>query len=152
MRTVGMEGRCWVISANQCMRRKDLPDWIKNGGAAAGDGTRKSVSASGEGEHNIILPGKGSNNGVNGTTVEKSAGSTSNEFVSRGGSVMVSPMGEMIRGPLWEVDDGDESLMYAEVDFDDCERGRLDFDAAGSYSRSDAFKLTVEGLDLTPPP
>jgi nitrilase len=35
--------------------------------------------------------------------------------------------------PLWEVEDG--GLISAEVDLDDCERGRLDMDVAGSYSR-----------------
>ena len=55
----------------------------------------------------------------------------------------------MLAGPLWEVEDG--GLLTAKVDLDDCIRGKLDFDAAGSYSRNDAFELTVKGLDLNPP-
>jgi nitrilase len=116
MRTVGCEGRCFVVSANQCVRNSDLPGCTRGAGAGKVNGEVKG------------------------------------EFASRGGSMIVRPTGEVIKGPLWEVDEGEETLMYADVDFDDCERGRLDFDAAGSYSRSDAFKLTVEGLDLNPPP
>jgi nitrilase len=71
------------------------------------------------------------------------------DYVSRGGSCIVSPLGEVLAGPVWEKED---ELLVTEVDFEDCERGRLDFDSAGSYSRSDSFKLSVEGLDLNPPP
>jgi len=68
-------------------------------------------------------------------------------FISRGGSCIISPSGEVLRGPQWEDDQG---ILWADVDFEDCVRGRLDFDAAGSYSRNDSFKFHVEGLDMSP--
>jgi len=71
------------------------------------------------------------------------------EFVSRGGSSIISPFGDVLAGPQWEDEEG---LVYADVDFEDCIRGRLDLDAAGSYSRNDSFKFSVTGLDLTPLP
>jgi nitrilase len=70
-------------------------------------------------------------------------------FSSRGGSAIVSPFGDVLAGPQWEDDNG---IIYADADFDDCIRGRLDLDTAGSYSRNDSFKLEVRGLDLTPLP
>lgn len=70
------------------------------------------------------------------------------EYVSKGGSCVVSPMGDIVSGPVWQK----ETLVTAEIDFDEVDRGRLDFDSAGHYSRSDSFKLKVEGLDLNPPP
>jgi nitrilase len=63
--------------------------------------------------------------------------------------MIVSPLGSVLSGPIWEEED---ELLVAEVDFEDCERGRLDFDSAGSYSRMDSFHLSVDGLDLNPPP
>ncbi|KAK3990442.1 carbon-nitrogen hydrolase [Cladorrhinum sp. PSN332] len=70
-------------------------------------------------------------------------------YTSRGGSAIISPYGDVIAGPQWEDGSG---IIYADVDFDDCIRGRLDIDTAGSYSRNDSFKFSVEGLDLTPLP
>jgi nitrilase len=54
------------------------------------------------------------------------------EYICRGGSSIVSPFGEVIAGPQWE--DG-EGIAWADVDFQDCIRGRLDLDNGGSYSR-----------------
>lgn len=56
-----------------------------------------------------------------------------------GGSVIVSPMGEVLAGPLR----GGEGLITAEVDLLDIVRARFDFDAAGHYGRPDIFALDV---------
>ncbi len=226
MRTIASEGRAVVLSANQCIRRSNLPPWIRgqppskieggHGEVKGGGGKpnrRRSTVTKTEDNHEITWPpadAKSSKPGaveepatngssplrssalddgddedvevytVNGrqkSTVRKaeedhetsssayanlskqaqtpskqtaSSGADDDEFVSRGGSCIISPMGEVLAGPLWDVEDG--GLLVVEVDFEDCERGRLDLDVAGSYSRNDAFKLTVEGLDLSPPP
>ncbi|GAO17446.1 hypothetical protein UVI_02052130 [Ustilaginoidea virens] len=70
-------------------------------------------------------------------------------WVRRGGSCIVNPYGDVIAGPQWEDDEG---IIYADIDLRDCIRGRLDMDTAGSYSRNDSFKFSVEGLDLDPLP
>ncbi|KAK0634330.1 carbon-nitrogen hydrolase [Bombardia bombarda] len=71
------------------------------------------------------------------------------EFVSRGGSSIISPFGDVLAGPQWEDDHG---IISVDVDFEDCIRGRLDLDTAGSYSRNDSFRFSVQGLDLSPLP
>lgn len=132
MRTVACEGRTFVLSANQCVAWDDLPEWV--------DGRQKP-----RGSQRDEL-----------TTTNDEYGSKPHQesaldrWACRGGSCIVGPAGQVLQGPLWEKDDS--SILSAEVDFDDCLRGRLDFDAAGSYSRVDSFHLQVEGLDLTPPP
>ncbi|CAK7219373.1 hypothetical protein SCUCBS95973_003800 [Sporothrix curviconia] len=68
---------------------------------------------------------------------------------TRGGSAIVSPFGDVLAGPQW---DDVNDIIVADVDFEDCIRGRLDLDVAGHYSRNDSFKLSVAGLDLTPLP
>lgn len=87
-------------------------------------------------------------NGTSKSTAAK-AGLRSEDWISRGGSCIVGPYGDVLAGPQWE---DDESLIYSDVDFEDCIRGRLDIDTAGSYSRNDSFKFSVDGLDLDPLP
>jgi len=62
------------------------------------------------------------------------------EVLSRGGSVIVSPLGEILAGPLY----GEEGILTAEVDLDELVRSRMDFDVTGHYSRDDVFELNVK--------
>ncbi|KAJ5504381.1 hypothetical protein N7463_007255 [Penicillium fimorum] len=121
MRTIGGEGRTFVLSCNQCVRYNELPSWV--------------------------------------TEQNKATEEAPDRYISRGGSCIVGPFGEVLAEPIWEVSTDDAAdgssiengLVISDIDLEDCERGRLDMDVAGSYSR-DAFRLTVDGLDLNPPP
>ncbi|KAI4599158.1 hypothetical protein KJ359_002117 [Pestalotiopsis sp. 9143b] len=223
MRTIGLEGRCFVVSSNMCVHNKTseqattttstngdavardpvvasgepvngipethprgggrrnscyteegfeiaLPDGSEGvgGGPAAHSRTaerRRSVFD--EDGHEIVLC---SRDGAGQTVIEEEAqqqqqqngipakkpqqtGSSSSTttagFVSRGGSCIVSPFGDVLAGPQWEDDEG---VIYADVDFDDCVRGRLDLDVGGSYSRNDSFRFSVDGLEFDPLP
>ena len=220
MQTIASESRAYVLSANQCVKRKHLPDWITGKSSAKQDredlshtdsaGTKKtrrssSIVTKTEDNHEIALPspdpkpstkpvpsGQKVTNGMSpphtstiaaddqavdfphktihsdkpdthilslSSSKDKSSSTgpkpqynshDDEEFVSRGGSCIISPTGAVLAGPLWEVEDG--GLLIATVDFEDCERGRLDLDVAGSYGRTDSFELKVQGLDISPPP
>ena len=58
----------------------------------------------------------------------------------RGGSLIVSPLGEIIAGPVYDR----EELVVATVDLDDVVRGRYDLDVIGHYARPDVFALRVD--------
>lgn len=150
MRTVGMEGRCFVMSANQCQKRSQLPQWITGQPKAAPPIPSRRKSVATKDNHEIALPAslqKGHDQ-VNGdSAIVTTPDPQQDEYVSRGGSCIVGPLGEYVREPVWE--DSDE-LIIAQIDFEDCARGKLDFDAAGHYSRSDQFHFSAEGLDLNP--
>ncbi len=61
------------------------------------------------------------------------------DIMSRGGSVILSPMGDVLAGPLWN----QEGLLTAELDFATLAKSKLDFDGIGHYARPDVFALTV---------
>lgn len=58
----------------------------------------------------------------------------------RGASMIVSPMGEVLAGPLLN----EEGLLYADVSNDLIVRSKLDFDPVGHYARPDVFSLHVD--------
>lgn len=93
MQHIACEGRCYVLSCNQMVRKEDYPK-------------RFQAELSGQAE-----------------------------IMSRGGSLIVSPLGEMLAGPLFD----EEGILYAEVDPQEVIKGKLDFDPIGHYRRPDAF-------------
>ena len=64
----------------------------------------------------------------------------------RGGSVIVSPMGDVLAGPLYN----EEGIISAAIDPDDIIRARYDMDPVGHYARPDIFKLTVDESERPP--
>lgn len=103
MRHIAIEGRCFVLSANQYAHQSDYPE---NYSRAAGD---------------------------------------DDPVVSRGGSCIIDPFGEVLAGPNFE----GEGLLIAEIDLDEIPRGKYDFDVAGHYSRPDVFSLRVNESDAS---
>ena len=57
--------------------------------------------------------------------------------ISRGGSLIVSPLGEILAGPLFD----QEGILFAEIDLNETIAGKMDFDAAGHYNRPDVFSF-----------
>jgi len=61
------------------------------------------------------------------------------EKMCRGGSVIVSPLGKIIAGPLFD----EPSALIAVLDLEEIIRSKLDFDVIGHYARNDIFKFSV---------
>ncbi|TDD21282.1 carbon-nitrogen hydrolase family protein [Kribbella turkmenica] len=99
MRHVALEGRCFVISANQFLTRDGLPA--------------------------DVHPVQGDDPGT---------------VLINGGSAVISPLGEILAGPLRDR----EGVLLAELDLADLDRATFDFDASGHYARPDVFTLTVD--------
>jgi nitrilase len=105
MRHIACEGRCFVLSANQFVRRSDFP-----------------------------------------ADYRTCFGDDPETVLSRGGSCIVNPLGEILAGPDY---DG-ETILYADLDLDEIARGQFDFDAVGHYARPDIFRLEVNESPMPP--
>lgn len=68
------------------------------------------------------------------------------EVLCRGGSAIVSPLGNMLAGPLYD----QEGILYAELDLAEITRGKFDFDVVGHYARPDVFQLLVNEQATAP--
>ena len=99
MRSIAVEGRCFVVSACQYMTRGDV----------AGD-------------------------------YDAVQGNDPETILIRGGSTIVSPMGDVIAGPLF----GEAGMLTAEIDIGDIARGKFDLDVTGHYARPDIFTLSID--------
>jgi nitrilase len=62
------------------------------------------------------------------------------EEMCRGGSAVISPLGEYLAGPLY----GQEGILYADLDLTAIAGAKFDFDPIGHYARPDVFTLTVD--------
>jgi nitrilase len=67
----------------------------------------------------------------------------SDDIVSRGGSCIVDPLGNVLAGPNYE----GEGLLVAEIDRGAIARGKFDMDVVGHYARPDVFRLVVNESD-----
>ena len=98
VRHIALEGRCFVLSASQFIRRgaygPDYPSALPDDPEAVAIG---------------------------------------------GGSVIVSPLGQVLAGPNREC----ECILAAEVDTGEIAEGKFDLDVAGHYARPDVFRLEV---------
>jgi nitrilase len=59
----------------------------------------------------------------------------------RGGSAILSPLGEYLAGPLFD----QVGILVANLDLSEIARARFDFDVVGHYARPDLFQLTIRG-------
>ena len=62
------------------------------------------------------------------------------EKICRGGSVIFSPLGETLAGPLFD----EEGTLITTIDLEEIVRSKLDFDVNGHYSRPDIFEFKVK--------
>ncbi len=66
-------------------------------------------------------------------------GTEPNTVLINGGSLIISPMGEVLAEPVF----GKTATIMAEIDLDDIARGKFDLDVDGHYGRPDVFNLSV---------
>ena len=68
------------------------------------------------------------------------------DVMCRGGSVIISPFGEVLAGPLFD----QEGMLFAELDLSEVVRSKFDFDVVGHYARPDVFQLVVNEKPAMP--
>jgi nitrilase len=61
------------------------------------------------------------------------------DVLCRGGSTIISPLGEVLAGPLFD----QEGILFATLDLGEIARSKFDFDVVGHYARPDVFQLVV---------
>jgi nitrilase len=77
---------------------------------------------------------------------ETAFGDDPETVLSRGGSCIIGPLGQILAGP----DFNGEMILTADIDLGEIARARLDFDAVGHYARPDVFQLQVDETSRTP--
>lgn len=105
MRHVALEGRCFVLTACQHLRRADCP--------------ADYAAIQGDAPDTVIM---------------------------RGGSAIISPLGQVLAGPVYDAND----ILVAELDTDDIVRAKYDLDVVGHYARPDIFQLHVNTKATAP--
>jgi nitrilase len=98
MQHIALEGRCFVLSSCQYIKRGAYPE---DYGAIQGDDP--------------------------------------DTLIIRGGSCIVSPLGQILAGPNYE----GECILTADISLGEIARGKYDFDVVGHYARPDVFRLYV---------
>ncbi len=63
------------------------------------------------------------------------------EVICRGGSMIVSPLGKVIQGPIWD----QPGALMATLDLGEVTKSKLDFDPNGHYTRNDIFDFNAMG-------
>ena len=61
------------------------------------------------------------------------------DIICRGGSAIISPLGKVLAGPLFDKED----MLIADLNLSLIARSKFDFDVVGHYARPDVFQLMV---------
>ncbi|KAA3634192.1 MAG: carbon-nitrogen hydrolase family protein [Bacteroidetes bacterium] len=70
---------------------------------------------------------------------------TEPDIMCRGGSAVISPLGEVLAGPVYD----EETIITVELDLDEVSKSKFDFDVIGHYAREDVFDFSWrKGTDI----